>query len=94
MGEMETIKLSEAGEYLKRRYAEEKQREAEELAQPPADPGPPPTNDPHVNRLIAEGKAKPPKRRREGPFKRLRPGGEVDYEERASKALEYVRGYR
>lgn len=60
---------------------------------PVAELGPPPSTSSHVDRLIAEGKVRPP--RRPGPLpKPLQPFGEVDTQERGMRALEYVRGYR
>jgi prevent-host-death family protein len=64
---------------------------------PVAELGPPPSTGSRVDELIAEGKVRPPKRRRpvgEPLPKALRPFGEVDREERGMRALEYVRGYR
>ncbi|HEY1854560.1 MAG TPA: type II toxin-antitoxin system prevent-host-death family antitoxin [Solirubrobacterales bacterium] len=64
---------------------------------PVAQLGPVPTAGSRVDELIAEGKVKPPKRRRkpgEPLPKPLQPFGEVDTRERGMRALEYVRGYR
>lgn len=63
---------------------------------PVAQLGPPPTSS-RLDELIAEGKVKPPKRRRkpgEPIPEPLQPFGKVDDEYRATRALEYVRGYR
>jgi prevent-host-death family protein len=64
---------------------------------PVAELGPAPTTGSRIDELIAEGKVRPPRRRRpvgEPLPKALRPFGEVDKTEAASRALEYVRGYR
>jgi prevent-host-death family protein len=62
---------------------------------PVAELGPPPTPASELDRLIAEGKVKPPRRRRVGPRpKPLRPLGRVDETNSALRALEYVRGDR
>jgi prevent-host-death family protein len=64
---------------------------------PVAELGPPPATASRVDELIAEGKVRPPKRRRKPgePFpKPLQPFGGVDHERRASRALEYMRGDR
>jgi prevent-host-death family protein len=62
---------------------------------PVAELGPPPSTGSHVDRLIAEGKVKPPRRPRkpgESFPKPLQPFGGVDHERRATRALEYMRG--
>jgi prevent-host-death family protein len=64
---------------------------------PVAELGPPPRTGSRVDELIAEGKVKPPRRRRlpgEPLPKPLQPFGKVDDQERGMRALEYVRGYR
>jgi prevent-host-death family protein len=64
---------------------------------PVAELGPPPTTGSRVDELIAEGKVRPPRRRRKPgePLPRpLQPFGKVDDLERASRALDYVRGDR
>jgi prevent-host-death family protein len=61
---------------------------------PVAELGPPPSTGSRIDELIAEGKVRPPRRRRHGPFKPLRPMGKVDESESLSRALEEVRGYR
>jgi prevent-host-death family protein len=64
---------------------------------PVAELGPPPSTGSRVDELIAEGKVKPPKRRRlpgEPLLEPLQPFGEVDTQERGMRALDYVRGYR
>src|SRR4051812_38769530 len=64
---------------------------------PVAQLGPPPTTGSRLDELIAEGKEKPPRRRGklgEPLPEPLQPFGKVDDEYRATRALEYVRGYR
>lgn len=64
---------------------------------PVAELGPPPTTGSRIDELIAEGKVRPPRRRRpvgEPLPKALRPFGEVDTQERGMRALDYVRGER
>jgi prevent-host-death family protein len=77
-----------------RRVAEGERLVVTDRNKPVAELGPPPSTGSHVDRLIAEGKVRPPRRRRHGPFKPLRPMGKVDESEAATRALEYVRGYR
>lgn len=60
---------------------------------PVAELGPPPSTGSHLDRLIAEGKVRPP--RRPGPLPEpLRLSGGVDESNSLSRALEEVRGYR
>jgi hypothetical protein len=90
----DTVEWSELREYLQRRHAERRDA-ARDRDLPPAEVNAPPGTDPRILQLIAEGKARPPRRWRTGPLpKALQPFGEVDKTEAASRALEYVRGYR
>lgn len=57
---------------------------------PVAELGPPPTTGPGLDRLIAEGRVRPPKRRAGLP-EPLEPTGDP---QALSRALEEVRGYR
>ena len=76
-----------------RRVAEGKRLVVTDRNKPVAELGPPPATGSAVDRLIAEGKVRPPRRR--GPLpKPLTPFGKVDESEAATRALEYVRGYR
>lgn len=61
---------------------------------PVAELGPPPSTGSRVDELIAEGKVKPPRRRRPVGEPLPKALGEVDETEAATRALEYVRGYR
>lgn len=64
---------------------------------PVAELGPPLKSLSHVDRLIAEGKVKPPRRPRkpgEPLPKPLQPFGGVDHERRATRALIELRGNR
>jgi prevent-host-death family protein len=75
--------------YLKR-VAEGERLVVTDRNKPVAELGPPPSTGSRVDELIAEGKVRPPKRRGALP----EPLGPIDESEPATRALEYVRGYR
>ena len=94
----ETVGVAELRQNLSkylRRVADGERLVVTDRNKPVAQLMPPPGTASRIDELIAEGKVRPPKRRRTGPLpKALQPFGEVDETEAGMRALDYVRGDR
>jgi prevent-host-death family protein len=93
----ETVGVAELRQNLSkylRRVAEGERLVVTDRNKPVAQLGPPPSTGSRIDELIAEGKVRPPRRRRPVGEPLPEALGEMDESKPATRALEYVRGYR